>query len=622
MVDWLLPYRDSRNPYWPLPVDYPELDAGGQRMARMSVLCNHSTPLNLVIAWSFLRQVYLAESKDAVFYKRGIQASPGFHYEMIRDLGTFGRNVVAAPRGSAKSTVMIEAVILLALTRPGFETIVGLSTDKLVEEELNTIRTQLQGNELILQDFGEQRPVRGESIWSNHYLHLRNGSVIKGLSVMGKKRGGRPALFLLDDPENDPDSDSDASRAAVIAKFETIMFRQIIPMLESGSSIFWTGTLIDRKAFLYKATKGDDSRFDFWNRKVYKALAYDEDDPAKCSVLWPEKWSREILEARREEIGPSAFHAEYLNEPISPQDRLLVVDPRKNEWTLDGEFNWGNPLGCTNIVQWNERVFGTDDDIRVYEEKAMPFHELVRPMYRILLFDYAYGMTSSADYSCIAILGFDTNGTMWVLHMWLGRAKDDTLMRLIYEKGCAWRVKVLGIEAVSIQKTLSEAIQEYVTEQSNQRGDHWRGRVFPITYPAKESKAQRMASLEWRFNSARIKYPAHLQQEWPYSELYSQTRDFTLDLALLPHDDALDTVSMSKHVIKTKGHSFRRERGRPGLLERIKRNQPPAPGLPLLSGVASAEISDEMMNILSQQARERRLEPPRRKIERRGIILP
>ena len=143
-----------------------------------------------------------------------------------------------------------------------------------------------------------------------------------------------------------------------------------------------------------------------------------------------------------------------------------------------------------NKVTWNEREFAEDNDHRTYKEETKLYNELVRPMFKILLFDYASGLTSYHDYSCIAIAGFDPVGTMWVLEMWLGRAKDDTLMRLIYEMGLKWQCRILGIEAVSIQKTFAEALQEYLTEQTGQRGDKWRGRVFPITYPAKETKAQ------------------------------------------------------------------------------------------------------------------------------------
>jgi len=237
-------------------------------------------------------------------------------------------------------------------------------------------------------------------------------------------------------------------------------------------------------------------------------------------------------------------------------------------------------------------------------------------MFRILLFDYATGLTTYHDYSCIAICGFDTLGTAWVLDLWLGRAKDDTLMRLIYEKGLAWQVRVLGIEAVSIQKTFAEALQEYVAEQSGARGDQWRGRVFPVSYPAKDGKATRISSLEWRFNSGRIKYPAHLKDTWPWDQLYAQTADFTKDLALLVHDDAIDTLAMLKYVIKTKGTQFQRERGKVGLRERIIKEQPEVKGLPLLSGVSSQEISDEMMNIMSQKTRRRNLRYTPRRLER------
>ena len=337
-------------PIWPLPRDYEELSSDGQKQARLAVLHNQSTPFDLVVAWDFFRRCYLAGA-GKLFYKNGFEESSDFHYKMIYDLGSHGRNAQAAPRGSAKSTVIgIETPLLLALTRPHYAMTLGLATDRLVEERFDILIQQFVENELILQDFGEMKPPRGRKIWNHHQLSLTNGAIIKGLSVMGKKRGGRPRLFILDDPENDPDSDSQAAAQIVIEKFEMILFHQIIPMLESGSSIFWIGTLINRRSFLYHATSSDDSRFDFWNRRVLKAIAYGKDDPKKVYVLWPEKWSKEILEARRDEIGPSAFASEYCNEPISPQDRILVIDPRKNEYSVEGEFDWNKIISNFSIT--------------------------------------------------------------------------------------------------------------------------------------------------------------------------------------------------------------------------------------------------------------------------------
>jgi len=607
-------------PIWPLPKDYEELSLDSQKQARLAVLHNQSTPFDLVVAWDFFRRCYLAGA-GKLFYKNGFEESPDFHYEMISDLGTYGRNAEAAPRGSAKSSVIgLEAPLLLALTRSHYEMTLGLATDRLVEERFDKLIQQFVENELILQDFGEQKPLRGKSIWNHHHLHLRNGAVIKGLSVMGKKRGGRPRLFILDDPENDPDSDSQASAQAVVEKFEMILFRQIIPMLESGSCIFWAGTLINRRSFLYHATTSDDSRFDFWNRKVLKAIVYDKDDPKKVYVLWPEKWSQEILEARREEIGVSAFASEYCNEPVSEQDRILVIDPRKNEYSVEGEFDWNNPLAHTGNIKWSERYM--EPGRRIYKDFEKPYRELVLPMYRILLFDYGSGMSQYNDYSCIAILGFDTLNTLWILDLWLGRAKDATLLRLIYEKGLAWRPRVLGIEAISIQMSFAEAVKEYIDEMESKVGTPWRARVFPITYPSKVSKSQRISGMEWRYSPGKIKYPAHLAGKWPFDQLYQQTEDFTPDLALLPHDDVIDTLSMSQYVVKNRGGQFVREKEKPSLLERIKRNLPLIKGMPLLSGVSPAEITEEMVDVLSKRARKPAIDKNNRRITRgRNIIV-
>lgn len=393
-----------------------------------------------------------------------------------------------------------------------------------------------------------------------------------------------------------------------------ILFRQIIPMLESGSSIFWIGTLINRRSFLYHATTGDDTRFDFWNRTVLKAIEYDKDDPKKVYVLWPEKWSQEILEARKEEIGPSAFASEYCNEPISAQERVLVVDPRKNEYSVEGEFDWTNPLTHTGLIKWSDRFM--EPGRRIYKEFEKPFREHVLPMYRILLFDYGRGLSQYNDYSCIMVIGFDTLNTLWILDMWLGRAKDATLTHLIYEKGLAWRPRVIGIEAISIQMSFAEATKEYIDEMEGKNSTPWRARVFPITYPSKVSKQQRIAGMEWRYRPGKIKYPAHLAGKWPFDQLYSQTEDFTMDLTLLPHDDAIDTLSMCQFVVKNRGGKFIREKDKPSLLERIRRNIPLVRGTPLLSGVSTSEITDEMLDLLAKNAEKSAIDKNNRRIFR------
>jgi hypothetical protein len=337
------------------------------------------------------------------FYKGGFVPSPKFHYQAIHDLGEYARNALGAPRGTAKSTVVaIEIPLLMLLTRPHYSIALCLSIDSLVEARFDTIMTQLTDNALIIQDFGVQKPLRGAGIWHHHHLHLINGSVLQGFSVMGRKRGLRPHLFLLDDPENDPDSDSATAQHLLTEKFERILFRQIIPMLEYGSAIFWIGTLINRRAFLYNACCTDDPRFNFWNRRVLSAGYRDPTTQELTSVLWNEKWPAEVLEARRAEIGAAAFAAEYENNPISDEERTLHIDRDLNEYVLTGQTSAGVP----------DDPWGPD------------LRDFLANLFIIGTFDYASGLGPHSDYSCLLISGFDTNNTLWLLDMWMGRAKE------------------------------------------------------------------------------------------------------------------------------------------------------------------------------------------------------
>ena len=146
--------------------------------------------------------------------------------------------------------------------------------------------------------------------------------------------------------------------------------------------------------------------------------------------------------------------------------------------------------------------------------------------------------------------------------------------------------------------------------------------MFPITYPSKVSKAQRISGLEWRYRPGRIKYPSHLAGKWPFDQLYQQTEDFTPDLALLPHDDAIDTISMCQYVIKNRGGKFLKEKTTPSLLERIRKNMPFIKGTPLLSGVSSQDMTEEMLDALSKNAQKPAIDPNDRRIirSRRNII--
>jgi hypothetical protein len=571
------------------------------------------------------RRLYLVPVGNA-FYKNGFKESPTFHYDMVRDMGTFARNAEAAPRGFAKSTVIgIELPLLLLLTRPYFGIAQCLATDSMVEERFDTIMEQLTNNELILNDFGKQKPQRGDATWNRHNLHLTNGASLRGFSVLGRKRGARPRLFILDDPEADPSTkdagDSRTSQQLLLEKFEQILFRQIIPMLEQGAAIFWVGTIISRRSFLHRAICMDDSRFGHWNRKIFKSEEYDAVAPSHVSVLWPEMWPEEVLKVRRAEIGEAAYSAEYLNDPISETERLLSISPRRNEYRVEakeeGPYYTNEPLKSEAYVVWCNRVQETNS----YEEHKEPFNKWVGKLFRFMTIDYATGLSPYNDFSCIVVMGFDSRNTLWILDMWMGRVVEHDLIQRACGLGRKWMVKAIGPEAVSMQVWFAAGLQSYIENSLN---DTWKPRIIPIKYPSSMSKSARISGLEPRFHQGLIKYPGHLKDKYPFTMLYSQTEDFTYDLALLPFDDAIDTVAMSQYMIHSRGiQSMTEENKDPNLLSRIKAGKPLAKGLPLIMADEITQLGQLELDALVDRKRTKgynRIHKKRPDVKRPSII--
>ena len=124
----------AKNNMFPLPPDYMDLTKDGQKQARLAVVCNHTTPMDFVAAWELFRKLYLLSTPPGFFYHNYFP-SPSFHYEMVHDCALYTRNLIAAPRGTAKSTLIgVELPLFVMLTRPYYRVAVALATDKMVED--------------------------------------------------------------------------------------------------------------------------------------------------------------------------------------------------------------------------------------------------------------------------------------------------------------------------------------------------------------------------------------------------------------------------------------------------------------------------------------------------------
>lgn len=535
-------FPKAGNPYYPLPPDYPELSQDGQRLARVNAVQLRETPEDHVNSWHFFREWYL-RAEGAYFYDEFAE-SPQEHYEWAWSRGAYRRNAIAAHRGSAKSTIIgTEFPLLEMVAAPHSKTVMVLATDAKVEQRFDRIMFQLENNPAIVGDFGTLKPPKGDGIWNRHMLRLTNGAYLMGSSVQGHGiRGERPGLLIVDDPEYDPKEGTNMDR--LIGDFDTLLRRVLLGMLRKRAVMFWIGTMVTKRSFLYKIVKGNDPRFPkaVWHTKNYAAYRADG------SPMWAAEWDAETLRHKELELG-SNFGGEMMGEPGSDESLSFHLEERKHAYrVLDGgDEGWrAHPLECPHKVIWNDvsRRNGLPSELVPREETAST---LWSQMTRFITVDPAPTVKEGSDYSVVHVMGIDRLNQLWSLDMWTGKQPMAKLIDIAWMYAYRWRVRKLGVESVSFQQTYYNQTQDVVEAWIGKIG--WAPQVVAIKPPAGVSKEDRIMGLEFRFEGGLLKLPWDRRHQGAYKDLFYQIEWFTPDGGHLEHDDAIDSLAMSTQML-------------------------------------------------------------------------
>lgn len=559
------PTAAQGNLLYPLPPDYARLPESDQRWARLNAVCLQETPDDWVTAWRVFRALYL-EPEDSGWYDDFLP-SPELHYRWTYDLAGHDRCAWAAPRETAKSTWAREMLIMSLLTRAPSRSLLVKAIEDFVKFDIRVIQQQLESNERILRDFGEQKPARGRgaSTWTSTEIELLNGAALVGSAVGSAKRGfrvTRGGLLVIDDPEDDktfrdPLGRTSAyvtRRESLMRDFEVLLFKQLLRACKRGGRLLWLGTLIDRRAFLWRITNGDDPRFrpPRWHTRIYTA------EPAHGTSIWQAKWSWNDLKRMESELGDSNYASEMLNRPGSSQAAPFKLSPEANGYSLSDGYDTAAPLSVAGHADYSIVDRSADGGYACTAAQS-PWQEVLRPMHRAVIVDYATA-GATHDYSAVIVVGADRNNVWWVLDLWMGRVRSDPLIGIIWDAALRWRVRHVGVESVGLQS-------EFVS-QVRDRGDRLAAggaevspRVVPIKHVAGLSKEDRIGALEWRVRTGKLKLPWELRQQWPWSELFMELRDWTPDGKGLAHDDAIDALAMTSAILR--GPAIRRDSALP-----------------------------------------------------------
>lgn len=246
----------------------------------------------------------LIDPRDHGFIKQPISGE----YEGILDI---------EPRDHGKTTRNTQAMPLwLALNHPGsFIVICGASADS-AKEMMDAIKDDLEDNELILNDYGEQRG----NTWTKRKIKLANGSSIvavgRGQRLRGiKNKYQRPTHIICDDLLDDKEVESPTLRRQAER-----WFKRVIMNLGKGALTIIANTIMhpdDLPSRLLKQI--EEGTLPNWLGLRFSAIT------PSGRPLFPSRWSLQELENKRIASG-SAWWTEWMNRPIADEDADFKED--------------------------------------------------------------------------------------------------------------------------------------------------------------------------------------------------------------------------------------------------------------------------------------------------------
>lgn len=307
------------------------------------------------------------------------------------------RIAIAAPRGSAKSTIVNLVYVLWAICyKKETFIIIGSDTAGQAFSFLSDIKSELENNSLLSEVFPEAfgPPLANDGLrkWTEKEIITQNDVKIVALGRGNKVRGlrfreNRPSMIILDDVEGEDSVKSPDQRektwnwlklAVEHAGDEKTNYLFIGTILHYASAL---SRLLDPKTSAWQSIKYQaviywSENDDLWNqwREIFNDFELDHIDRTDkarsffeenkdallegTEVFWPEREDYYALMVLLETVGAQSFNSEKQNEPINPKDCFFSEDDFMF-WDDDEGINV--PQDLIDEFEGNHRVAGACD---------------------------------------------------------------------------------------------------------------------------------------------------------------------------------------------------------------------------------------------------------------------
>lgn len=441
------------------------------------------------------------------------------------------RQVVAAPRGHAKSTNFTFKDSLHAVLYAYKHYILILSdSSEQAEGFLDDIKTELEDNANIIMDFGS---LKGDKAWRTGVILTKTDIKAEAIGSRKKVRGRRhrnwrPDLIVLDDIENDENVNTPEQRKKLKNWFD----KAVSKAGDTYTDIMYIGTILHYDSLLnnvlqnpryktrkYRAVISEAVNTKLWDEweGIYTNLfnenheedartfyeAHEEEMLLGAEVLWEEKLSYYDLMEIKVSEGTASFNSELQNDPIDPENATFNL-----EW-----FDY-------------------------YEPELMDFKS--PEFVFVAANDPSLGKNKKSDTSSIINLALSTKtGYMYVVDASVERRKPDVIIDDVFEMNRRLKRDYkkgfykFGVEVVQFQYFFKEVMAAKSAEE---------GEYIPIEeIQSTVNKMLRIESLQPVIKNKYLKFNRE------HKTLLKQLQEFPMG----KNDDAPDGLQMAVQLAQT-----------------------------------------------------------------------
>jgi hypothetical protein len=295
--------------------------------------------------------------------------------------------MVEAPRGHSKSTTFSVNYPLwkIAVDRNIRIIIVSKSASQ-AESFVREIQGHIERNIDYQEWAGDLIPDESVKWTQSEFIVKRDNYRLKdptvsATSVSGVLLSKRADIIICDDILNIGNTRTSDQRD----KTREWFFDVLMPVLEPGGQLIVVGTAWNSEDLYQELLK--DTTFDV--KMVYDAIL----DEKKGQVLWPDKWTWDLLMERKESSGTLSFNRAYRNKVTSAEDQVF-----QPEWLEDAKSGNRQLIRHLDYSKWDLGAMTVTGGM-----------------------DLAISMRDGADDSAIAIIGRTKTGVK--IPLWLEMGK-------------------------------------------------------------------------------------------------------------------------------------------------------------------------------------------------------